>query len=125
MSSALTLLAQAGANESLNQSTGTGMKFLVLLGVILLSFGGGVLLSRALRMADYGWKIGLVLFALLAGVTICVMGWPPKMGIDLSGGAILVYEVDQTKKQPGQDVNMEEMVAAISRRINPGGTREI
>ncbi len=35
--------------------------------------------------------------ALTAGIVVCVRGWPPKLGIDLSGGVILVYEVDQSK----------------------------
>src|SRR5688572_2721202 len=125
MSSAFQLLAQAAAGETLNQSTGVGMKVLIVLAIFLASFGAGVLLSRSLRMADYGWKIGLVLFSLVAGLAICVMGWPPKLGIDLSGGVILVYEVDQSKKVAGQSVQMDEMVAAIARRINPGGTKEI
>ena len=126
MSSALTLLAQAaGASENLNQSTDVGLKLLIVVALVIGSFGAGVLLSRALRMADYGWKIGLVLFALVSGIAVCVMGWPPKLGIDLSGGVILVYEVDQTKKQAGQEISMDEMVAAISKRINPGGTKEI
>src|SRR5688572_202173 len=101
MSSAFALLAQAANDANLNETTNTGFKLLIVVALILVSFGGGVFLSRALRMLDYGWKIGLVLFSLLVGAAVSVMGWPPKLGIDLSGGVILVYEVDQTKKQAG------------------------
>ena len=80
----LALLAQAASNETLNESTGLGTKFGIVFLLIVGSFLAGYFLSRWLRMADYGWKIGLVLFALLAGGTICVMGWPPKLGIDLT-----------------------------------------
>src|SRR5687768_17460013 len=124
MSSSFALLAQA-ANNTLNQSTDLGAKFGIVFLLIIGSFTAGYFLSRWLRMADYGWKIGLVLFSLLAGAAICVMGWPPKLGIDLSGGAILVYEVDQSKKEAGKQTPMDELVASISRRINPGGTKEI
>src|SRR5262249_52893828 len=53
--------------------------------------------AKKLRMNDYGWRIGLILFALTAGIVICITGWPPKRGIDLSGGGILVYEGDQSQ----------------------------
>jgi len=48
-----------------------------------------------------------------------------KLGIDLSGGVILVYEVDQSKKKPGESVDMDKLVAAVSRRVNPGGQKEV
>ena len=119
-------LAQAASNQTLNESLTTPIKLLIAVAVIAGSFGAGVLLSRWLRMPDHGWKIGLVLFALLAGTVVTVLGWPPKLGIDLSGGVILIYEVDQEKKkESGGEVDMDEMVGAISRRINPGGTKEI
>ena len=53
------------------------------------------------------------------------MGPPLKLGIDLSGGVILVYEVDQTKKKPGEVVDMDKLVAAVGRRVNPGGQKEV
>jgi hypothetical protein len=30
-------------------------------------------------MPDYGWKIGVSLFALLASAAIAYTGWPPKL----------------------------------------------
>ena len=41
------------------------------------------------------FKIGLVLFTLFASMAIDIVGWPPKRGIDLSGGVVLIYEVDK------------------------------
>jgi len=38
---------------------------------------------------------------------------------------ILVYEVDQTKRIPGQTVDMDKLVAAVARRVNPGGQKEV
>ncbi len=76
-------------------------------------------------MPDYGWKIGLILWTLFSSVVILAMYWPPKLGIDLSGGMILVYEVDQTQKKPGVTVDMDKLIGAVSRRINPVGIKEI
>ncbi|MBI3861555.1 MAG: protein translocase subunit SecD [Planctomycetia bacterium] len=48
-------------------------------------------------------------------------------GIDLAGGTNLVYELDVANKgdeEVGKDL-MERMVAAVTRRINPAGTKEI
>jgi SecD/SecF fusion protein len=82
-------------------------------------------LGRKLRMPDHGWKIGVCLFSAAASIVILLMGPPLKLGIDLSGGVILVYEVDQTKKKPGESVDMDKLVAAVSRRVNPGGQKEV
>jgi SecD/SecF fusion protein len=69
----------------------------IALAVVILPFLAGHWIAKKLRMIDYGWRIGLILFSLTAGIVICITGWPPKRGIDLSGGVILVYEVDQSK----------------------------
>ena len=55
-------------------------------------------LSRRLRAADMWGRIAAVLVALTAGFIICRLGWPPRLGIDLKGGLILVYEVDTSKQ---------------------------
>ena len=66
---------------------------------------------------------------LLIGITTLVGLWasyPPgeklKFGIDLSGGTILVYEV-----KPGTrpDFNMDELIGALKRRVNPEGVQDI
>ncbi len=89
------------------------------------SFFLGGYLGKKLRMPDHGWKIGVCLFSLLASVVVLLMGPPLKLGIDLSGGVILVYEVDQTTKKPGDVVDMDKLVAAVARRVNPGGQKEV
>src|SRR6185369_5486372 len=59
------------------------------------------------------------------GTAIVGLGWPPRLGVDLSGGVILVYEVDPGKKRTGEKIDMGELVSSISRRINPGGQKEV
>jgi len=97
--------------------------------LLVVPFMVGNFLARSVRMPDYGWKIGLVLFSLVCGVVIMITGWPPKLGIDLSGGVILVYEIDQKqKKDPNVTLDkteMEKVIAAVSKRINPGGLKEV
>src|SRR5205823_13471333 len=41
-----------------------------------------------------------------------------KLGVDLVGGTILVYEVDQTRKLP-DNYKPEQLAAALKRRIDP------
>ena len=52
-------------------------------------------------------------------------GWPPKLGIDLSGGSILVYEIDEQVKEPGATVDMDKLVQAVTKPVNPGGVPEV
>ncbi|MDB5351159.1 MAG: hypothetical protein JWN86_2406 [Planctomycetota bacterium] len=67
-------------------------------------------------------------FLLIAVVTLLglVAAWPPKeklkLGIDLSGGTILVYEV-----KPGNrpDFNMDDLIGALKKRVNPEGVQDI
>ena len=66
-----------------------------VLAVIVLPFLGGTWLANRLRMPDHGWKIGLVLSSLVCGIAVMIVGWPPSLGIDLSGGVILVYELEE------------------------------
>jgi SecD/SecF fusion protein len=97
------------------------------------------LVAKTLRAADMWARIATVLVALTAGCVITALGWPPKLGIDLKGGVILVYEIDAKKqadkKQGDQSVeagageaapvDMEKLVAAVARRVNPGGQKEV
>jgi SecD/SecF fusion protein len=67
-------------------------------------------------------------FALIALATALALLaiYPPrekiKLGIDLSGGTILVYQAKDADR-PEFDIN--ELVAALKRRINPDGTQDI
>jgi SecD/SecF fusion protein len=72
----------------------------------------------------FGWKIGLIVASTLLGVAYM---WPPsqklKLGIDLSGGTILVYEVERENLPPG--FNMDELITALKKRADPEGVKEI
>jgi len=111
--------------------------FLAVLGVIIVPFVLGNLIARALRMRDYGTKIGLVLFSLTLALwpfaTRWVNGQNPmdaiSLGIDLAGGTNMVFAVDrEAAVASGKEVTaelMDKMVLAVSRRVNPTGTEEV
>ena len=82
------------------------------------------LITRQLRVTKLWGRLATVLVALTAGLVLTNLGWPPRMGIDLKGGVILVYEID-AEKQPEDGVSMDKLVAAVSRRVNPGGQKEV
>ena len=95
------IFAQIGGNvPGEAQDVSVAWRPLVAVGVVAASFVLGAMLARRLRMRDYSFKIGLVLFTLIASLTVLLMGWPPKRGIDLSGGVVLIYEVDR-ESSPG------------------------
>jgi SecD/SecF fusion protein len=107
----------------------TGMPWyfvlLLLLAVTVLPFFLGGAWARRLRMPDYGWKIGLVLASVASATAITVLGWPPQLGTDLSGGVNLIYEVDPEAREKMEAVNMDRLIAAISQRVNPSGVKEV
>jgi SecD/SecF fusion protein len=75
-------------------------------------------------MKDFAWRFALIGGFTLAGIFAL---WPPekklKLGIDLSGGVILVYQVDTKSLPPG--FKMEELVSALKKRADPEGVKEI
>ncbi|MHC4402725.1 MAG: protein translocase subunit SecD [Planctomycetota bacterium] len=70
----------------------------------------GSYLSRRWRMPDYSSKISVVSFCLLTGLVVTTLGWPPRLGVDLSGGVILVYELQDA---PITDEPKDEDAAAV------------
>ncbi len=65
----------------------------------------------------------LIAIVTLGGILATV---PPreklKLGIDLSGGTILVYEV---KRGSSTDFKMDDLIASLKRRVNPEGIQDI
>jgi len=69
------------------------------------------------------WKSILIVGSTLIGL---IAMYPPseklKLGIDLSGGTILVYEVSPDSLSSGFD--MDELISALKQRADPQGVRE-
>ena len=74
------------------------------------------------KQRSAGYVLGLLAASVL--IPLAIIGSRGlKKGIDLSGGTILVYEIDQAKKTTNVDIN--ELISAIKRRINPDGMKDI
>ncbi|MBN2021401.1 MAG: protein translocase subunit SecD [Pirellulales bacterium] len=117
-------------------------KVLGVLALLIVPFMVGIWLAARWRMPDHGWKIGVVICSLCSAAVVTYAKWPPSLGPDLSGGVILVYELEEPEEEePGKEarpkkaaeedeaektkVNMNDLAQAIALRVNPGGTREI
>jgi SecD/SecF fusion protein len=98
------------------------VKIVIVLGAALLL---AVVLAQIVRLPQFTRRIALVLVA-IALPAVALFPWEDAMrkGIDLSGGTILVYQVEKESAKSA-DFNIEKMVAALSRRINPSGVREV
>ena len=72
-------------------------------------------LAKALRASDMWGRIATVLTALVAGLVVIALGWPPRLGIDLKGGVILVYEIDSSRQAGNQ---VENAIGTIERLLN-------
>ena len=118
------LLAQVTENTSAVWWNESWAVWGLTLAIILVPTVLAWLVTRQLRAGSLWGRLSVVLVALAAGIVVTVLGWPPRMGIDLKGGVILVYEIDSAK-QPDGGVSMDKLVAAVSRRVNPGGQKEV
>lgn len=69
-----------------------------------------------------GFMIGLLAAVILIPLAV-IRAKGLKKGIDLSGGTILVYEIDAARQKTSIDI--DELISAIKRRINPDGMKDI
>ena len=118
------LLAQVTENASAVWWNESWAVWVLTLAIISVPTFLAWLVTRQLKASGLWGRLSIVLVALAAGIVVTALGWPPRMGIDLKGGVILVYEIDSAK-QPEGGVSMDKLVAAVSRRVNPGGQKEV
>lgn len=127
------------------------LKFVGVLALIFVPYFLGKLLARRLRARDIDWQVGIICSVLVVSTAIVATG-RPTLGVDLRGGSNLIYEVDmeQTAMEKGASgeaetsdpaataskpvaaiadglsvAEMDGLIDALSRRINPSGVREI
>jgi SecD/SecF fusion protein len=103
-------------------------------GIVVLTFvvpfALGSWICSSIRLPEFSMTTGLVLFATIASFVVVAMG-QIKLGIDLKGGVILIYGVDEAKTKANTDISsrsgdyMERLVGALNLRVNPGGQKEV
>ncbi|MDO4550546.1 MAG: protein translocase subunit SecD, partial [Planctomycetia bacterium] len=115
---------------------------LIIFLIVVVPFGGAKLLVNKWRMPNYYWRFAWTLFALLTGLTVlgdsALKNWENvKLGIDLRGGTILVYQIQEGSSTGGvtqeediqagqtESFSMDELCSALKRRIDPTGVEEI
>lgn len=113
----------------------TFLTILYVAAFLVLPFVIGFGLARLLRVKDYAGKLTLIAFTIIFSLSPFLneltrgRSWQDALdlGIDLAGGTNLVYELGakQDDQEDTSDVLMQKMVAAVTRRINPSGTKEI
>ncbi|MDR0521393.1 MAG: protein translocase subunit SecD [Planctomycetaceae bacterium] len=113
----------------------TGWFTLLILAVVLFGcYWLGNALAKQSRLPDHGFKIFIVLLAFFGSFAALALGWHRlTLGIDLQGGVVLIYDAKPIRRGgTAQDTNaaaggldMDQLTRAISKRINPGGVREI
>jgi SecD/SecF fusion protein len=109
----------------------TGVVYIPIV-LFVASFVLGVLIGRWLRLKEMGWRFGLIIGSCIAASAIIVLG-EFKLGVDLQGGVILVYEVDEEQsdkllpaEEKGQYAERMQAVAEkLKRRLNPDGLKEL
>jgi SecD/SecF fusion protein len=96
----------------------------------IVGFGLGIWFAHTIRMREYGWKVGLILAAWLVSLSVVLLG-DYKLGVDLQGGVILVYQVDQKETSAldplgrADQWSMSGLLEVLKRRLNPDGLKEI
>lgn len=125
-----------GAKEAASGSSGWTI-LLVLFVVFVLPLLVGSFVARAMKLKQYGTKIGTVLMVLIAGLAPFVWQisqgnqWTDaiKLGIDLAGGTNLVYQIDvEASEAGGKPVTtdlVDRMVGAIRKRLDPANQEQI
>jgi SecD/SecF fusion protein len=117
-STSLLLLAQAAGDVAAAPAAGLPWlqtrfaAWLITLAVFIVPTLLAWVVSKSLRLPDMWGRLATVLVALAAGGAICWMGWPPRLGIDLKGGLILVYEVAAGRQ--GQ-MRVDDCITGIER----------
>ncbi len=117
------IMAQAAAEVPDNgEGLSVALKLIIAVAVVAGSFFLGTIVARWLRMPDFSFKIGLLLFTLISSLVVLGFGWPPKRGIDLSGGVVLVYEVDRELSKPN---NIQAVATRLDEQLNVDGGEKL
>ena len=74
-------------------------------------------------MKSYLGRILLCVVPVVLGIAVCAWAYHYgkfRLGVDLVGGTILVYEVDRSKMTDPDQYKPEDLAAALKRAHRPG-----
>ncbi|NDC62641.1 MAG: protein translocase subunit SecD, partial [Planctomycetia bacterium] len=109
------VLAEAAAAATLPWWREGWAAWVITLATVGLPTLAAWLIAGRLRASDMWGRLAAVLVALGAGCVVVALGWPPRLGIDLKGGVILVYEIDASKQVAGQ---VDDCVGKIAQLLD-------
>jgi SecD/SecF fusion protein len=90
--------------------------------IFVLPFLAAQVISRAVRLPNAAFRIGMVLMAVFGSALFVLKGQLP-LSIDMKGGTTLVYNIIES--EDGEELDAAALASALSERIDPSGTREI
>jgi SecD/SecF fusion protein len=123
----------AAENRILNELPtylGIPLELMLPVALFIVALVLGILYGNSIRMPDHGWRIGVIAGSFLAALSV-ILFWEYKLGVDLQGGAILVWEVDEKATADNHpqgradDWKMADLLNILKRRLNPDGLKEI
>jgi SecD/SecF fusion protein len=120
-------LGTPGMSAQLEDDAASADKGFRTFGILFVLVSLSYLVTRffvdRIRSPEYTWKIALILTTLSIGV-VEVAPLDFKFGVDLKGGVNLIYQLKPEEKNE-EAPPIDALIQALSRRINPGGTREM
>ena len=122
--------AKAEPKKASGWSLGAMMTFGLFIVIVLGSFFAANYLAKQWRLPDHNVRIFILLVASIGSITATYLGWQRmKLGIDLRGGVVLVYDAapkssdSNTDQAAGGLTNdiMDGLAKAIKQRVDPSG----
>lgn len=110
---------------------------LLLLASVVLAIALGAVIARASKMEDSWWRFSLVFGTLLVSLVVLMVKWPPKYGVDLKGGTIIIGQVEKSaldsgtntgsgdSMDPAKNFEIGDLIRLLKNRIDPTGLKEI
>ncbi|HAA71322.1 MAG TPA: hypothetical protein DCE55_19450, partial [Planctomycetaceae bacterium] len=109
-----------------------GIETLLVTLLVLTPFAafalGRIFIIKVFRAKDLSGHFGLICFSIVAPAVVILSNYKDgeiqlNWGVDLQGGVILVYEVEDKEKQDSSV--MQAMVQTLGNRLNKSGLKEI
>jgi SecD/SecF fusion protein len=102
--------------------------FLLLIAAVV----GGIFLARfvtsSLKVSEYSGRAAVVLVSVLVAALMIYSKWPPKFGVDLSGGINMIGSLnlgDVENQMTQEKPTAKDIIPVLMQRVNPSGTEEI